>query len=425
MRQLIESEWVACGCEVCGAGTEEVRTVGERSVRVAQRQHDYAWRHRDVQCTRCGFIFNGLRPNAGFLRDYYADCWPISSTSVSITPDFSVQARLEVLSRWIRPGAHLYEIGDKLGEFHAAVTAKGFSVIGDDVMAGSSERADWLDGLFWRDRAPRPPAAMREALDGVLAYYVMEHLANPQPWLRAMRSCLKDGGALVVEVPHFEQHPREGLMHEHFLYFTPESLAALVAAAGFHIVEVQESNASRPFGFGLVARRVEQSATVNAKELLASAAIIRARYNVGRDMLDAAADSLVNAARLAAAAALSGGPARVCFFGANQTASEIAAHLRPQFNGVSIPLVAYDNSDAKRGTRLHGFPGRIETPTVDTFDPSLLHVCIVCSRGWTHEIAEQIRSFRLPRVTLIDGANAQLLSVLNETETVTATGSPT
>src|SRR5687767_3287576 len=129
MRRLIDTTWTTCGCEVCGAGETELRTLGERSGRFAQRQHDYAWRHRDVQCGRCGFVFNALRPAAGFLRDYYADCWPIASSSVTIEPDYSLGTRLELLSRWLKPGAKLYEIGDKLGEFHAALHAAGFNVV--------------------------------------------------------------------------------------------------------------------------------------------------------------------------------------------------------------------------------------------------------------------------------------------------------
>lgn len=193
MRRLMQSEWLECGCDVCGAGGNECATLGEYNKRVAQRQHDYLWHHRDVQCGRCGFAFNALRPASGFLRNYYADCWPIASSTVEIRPDFSVPVRLELLRRWFEPGAHLYEIGDKLGEFQAALAMAGFVAVGDDVMAVGADRARWLEALFHRNRKVVPPLELREAFDGVLAYFVMEHLANPRSWLEAMRDCLKDG----------------------------------------------------------------------------------------------------------------------------------------------------------------------------------------------------------------------------------------
>lgn len=416
MRRLIETTWTPCGCEVCGAGPTGLRTLGERRGRFAQRQHDYAWQHRDVQCDRCGFVFNALRPEAGFLRDYYADCWPIASSSVTIVPDYSLRTRLELLARWLKPGAKLYEIGDKLGEFHAALGAAGFTVVGDDVMAGGSERAGWLDGLFRRGDAAVPPAGMREAFDAVLAYFVVEHLANPQSWLRSIRGCLKDGGLLVIEVPHFASHPKEGLMHEHFLYLTPESLTKLVNHAGYDVVEVQETAASRPFGFALVARRTAVATPIEVAAMPGTAATLSECYRRGRELLDVAEENLSSTARLVAEAVSGAENARVCFFGANQTASEIAAHLRCELGDAPVAMIAYDNSDVKRGVQLPGFTVPVETPTPDAFDFSLLHVCVICSRGWTRQIADQIRAFELPRVVLIDGAAARRLPAIDVAE---------
>jgi SAM-dependent methyltransferase len=410
MRSLVETTWTSCACDVCGANGDSLELLGTRVDRIAQRDHDYLWRHEDVQCRRCGFVFNRLRPEPEFLRAHYSDCWPIASTSVAIAPDFDVSRRLSVLARWLRPRARLYEIGDKLGEFHAALVAAGYEVAGDDVMGQANERAGWLAGLFQRERAAEPPTAMRGAFDGALAYFVVEHLANPRQWLRSMRALLAPGGVLVIEVPHFERHPAEGLMHEHFLYLTPESLSALVAEAGFEVAELSEDGASRPFGFCLVARRTEQPQAPALEPLAAKSAALRVSYQRGRALLDTATENLATTARLAADAALSGPPpARVCFFGANQTATDIAAHLRPLLGAAEVPLLPFDNSDVKTGTTLAGFSSPVQKPTASAFDPATLHVCVISSRGWTEAIAEQIRGFRLPRVVLLDGAAARLL----------------
>ncbi len=411
MRELIETTWTPVACDVCGADATELTVLGTRSARILQKQHDYTWRHQDTQCKRCGFVFNRLRPEAGFLRDYYTDCWPISSTSITIEPDFDVALRLNLLNRWLTPQARLYEIGDKLGEFHAALVKAGYEVAGDDVMAAASERRDWLDGLFRRGCVAVPPTAMREAFDAVLAYFVVEHLANPQHWLRSIRGLLTPGGCLVIEVPHLVLHPKEALMHEHFLYLTPESLTALVNEAGFEVVETSDSGASRRFGFALVARKTETPPPPDLAGLQVCAAKLQASYLRGRELLDDATNNLMVSARLVFIA-VNEAPlsVRVCFFGANQTASEIASLLRPLLATDAVEILPFDNSDAKTGTDLEGFEHLVQKPDPTGFAPAMLHVCVICSRGWTQAIATQIRSFGLPHFVLLDGAGGCLLS---------------
>lgn len=409
MRQVIETNWTPCPCDVCGTEPGALQLLGERSERIAQKNHDYLWRHEDVQCPECGFVFNRLRPEPRFLRAHYSDCWPIASTSVAIAPDYDIALRLEVLRRWLPPKARVYEIGDKLGEFHAALTGAGYEVAGDDVMAEANERAGWLAGLFSREQAAEPPPAMRAAFDAVLAYFVVEHLANPRQWLRSIRSLLRPDGLLVIEVPHFARHPREALMHEHFLYLTPASLGVLLAEAGFEVAASSENGASRAFGFNIAARRVEGRRSPDRGLLATQAAELRASYRRGREQLDAATGNLAATARLAAEAALAQPPVRICFFGANQTATEIAAHLRPLLAPGRVPVLAFDNADVKTGTALEGFREPVQKPVASAFDPAMLHVCIISSRGWTEAIAEQIRGFRLPRVVLLDGAGARRL----------------
>lgn len=410
MRKLIETTWTPVSCDVCGEGVGLQELMGTREGRIIQRQHDYVWKHEDVQCRNCGFIFNRLRPEPEFLRDYYTDCWPIASTSVAIAPDFDVQTRLETLARWLPKQARIYEIGDKLGEFHSALAAAGYIVSGDDVMAGTEERVQWLDGLFRRGSVAVPPVSMEAAFDAVLAYFVAEHLANPADWLRSIRKLLVPNGILIIEVPHLALHPKEALMHEHFLYLTPEFLAALVAKAGYEVVESRAAGASRAFGFSLVARRVERFAEPQPATLQTASFNLCASYAQGRELLSRATSSLVTSAQLAAKAieveCLS---VHISFFGANQTASEISAHLRPLLKGRAVTVLPFDNSDVKVGTLLEGFETPVSKPVAAKFPSEALHIFIICSRGWTQIIAEQIRNFRLPRTLLINGAAGEIL----------------
>lgn len=410
MRKLIETVWTPVPCDVCGAELDQHEVLGVREGRIIQRQHDYTWKHEDVQCGHCGFVFNRLRPEPEYLRDYYMDCWPIASTSVAIAPDFDVQTRLDTLALWLPAQARIYEIGDKLGEFHSALTAAGYIVSGDDVMAGPQECMQWLDGLFRRGSVAVPPAQMAESFDAVLAYFVVEHLANPVDWLKSMRKLLMPSGMLIIEVPHLALHPKEALMHEHFLYLTPEFLTSLVNKAGYEVVKCQASVASRAFGFSLVARRIENSDSPDSSDFQTTASNLRFSYTLGRELQSREISSLATSAHIAAKAVeTESGPVQISFFGSNQTASEIAAHLHRLLNGKLVTVIPYDNSDVKTGTFLEGFENPISKPGVASFSSGTLHIFIICSRGWTEAITEQIRDFGLPRTLLINGAAGEII----------------
>ena len=410
MRKLIETRWEKVPCDVCDAMPPDHTILGTRNGRLMQKKYDYLWCHSDVQCRRCGFVFNQLRPDAKFLHQYYADCWQISSSSVPIAPDFDVEKRLDLLQRWLMSGARIYEIGDKMGEFHATLSSAGYNIAGDDVMSEEIDRCEWLGSLFRRGHVSIPPAMMRESFDAVLAYFVVEHLANPQDWLMSIRRLLKPEGRLVVEVPHLLYHPKEVLMHEHFLYLTPEALTALICSAGYTVLEIRPNDASRAFGFSLVAQRIEESAPPNLRRLLAQSAAAKEAYLHGREILAGAKENLLQSARLVIAAVEKVPmPSRIFFLGANQTSTEIQAHLSPILAGADIPQLAMDNSDAKNGTYLKGFTRPVEKPVAESFSPNYFNICVICTRGWTADVAQQIRDFRPAHFVLIDGAAGQLL----------------
>lgn len=332
---------------------------------------------------------------------------------MSIAPDFDVGNRLKLLKNWLPNGATVYEIGDKMGEFHTALLSAGYRVTGDDVMTEGNERREWLDGLFRRGgQFATPPPSLMDAFDAVLAYFVVEHLANPNEWLRSVRRLLKPEGILVIEVPQFLNHPEEALMHEHFLYLTPESLSALCGAAGYDVLEQDYFCASRAFGFCVVAQRSEMQTLPILENLIRLTKIAREAYSRGHQLQASAQENLLQSAHLIAAAIKSEPLApRISFFGANQTAAEIQAHLSKCLILPGIEPKVYDNSDAKVGVFVEGFSHPVEKPVAEAFDPMHFHIAIICSRGWTSSIAQQIRDFNLPRLVLIDGGAAQLLAV--------------
>ena len=68
--------------------------------------------------------------------------------------------------------------------------------------------------------------------------HVLEHIEGPRTFLGSVRSKLKAGGLLVVELPSFQQNPFELLIADHATHFEPATIESLLANASFQSLHV-------------------------------------------------------------------------------------------------------------------------------------------------------------------------------------------
>jgi len=68
--------------------------------------------------------------------------------------------------------------------------------------------------------------------------HVLEHIEGPRKFLGSVRTKLKVGGLLVVELPSFQQNPFELLIADHATHFEPATIEALLADAQFTSLHV-------------------------------------------------------------------------------------------------------------------------------------------------------------------------------------------
>jgi SAM-dependent methyltransferase len=69
----------------------------------------------------------------------------------------------------------------------------------------------------------------------VTMVHALEHFQAPVSALRAVGSILAPGGRLFVEVPNAAANPFDYLVADHMLHFSPASLSALAAKAGYRV----------------------------------------------------------------------------------------------------------------------------------------------------------------------------------------------
>ncbi len=92
--------------------------------------------------------------------------------------------------------------------------------------------------------------------------HVLEHIANPSEFLRAVAAKLEHEGTLFVEVPDAARNPVDLLIADHATHFTVASLAALLESAGFRITTLSEEWVSKEIS--VVARKGHGPAAVPA-----------------------------------------------------------------------------------------------------------------------------------------------------------------
>ena len=95
--------------------------------------------------------------------------------------------------------------------------------------------------------------------DLVSLIHVLEHLPSPQTVLIGLRSKIKAGGLLLVQVPDCAQNPFMLLVADHCSHFAVRGLATLVEASGFQVMHATNQWISKEVT--VVARRTTQAAS--------------------------------------------------------------------------------------------------------------------------------------------------------------------
>lgn len=384
----VSANWRPRGCEL-GHG-EPPLPLGRRYVEAAARDRDYAFELDDVACPACGFAFAGRVPPEGFLAQYYRNAYTLDSALVTFDPDYDAEARLANVRAHLRPGATVLEIGAGAADFCDRLCAAGFDATGVDPL----------------DRG-RPHARVSSAdhrgtrgqYDAVVSYYVLEHVLDANEWLAAVSERLATNGVAIIEVPDFERHPQESLYWEHLRHLTPFHLCELLRRAGLTPLAIDRDRPSRYFGFTVVAK-AGAAATPPRVTAWPGVDYTRAVYARGREAQAEEERRAADVAREVVALCARHANAAVVVWAVN----DIAAAACRALARAGISEVRVVDSAAQKINRAHpGVPGMVMAPTPDGLRDRHA-VFVLCSPAWNPAIAEQVRAFGLPSVSIIDAA---------------------
>lgn len=209
------------------------------------------------KCRDCGHIFARVQPGARILNKTYDGLrfWQDDKAHQGITDmapgphwDDFINARFSVLEDMgLIPEDRtidVFEIGCSEGILLHEFTKRGHTAAGCEMnraIVEASRRTIGVDITHTRFEAIDLPP---QSQDLVLAYHVVEHLADPLAVFRRIHRVLRPDGGVLFEVPAGDEE-FHNTFHLHF--FTEESLRRLLSPF-FEVVQLRENRFSDAYG---------------------------------------------------------------------------------------------------------------------------------------------------------------------------------
>jgi SAM-dependent methyltransferase len=205
-----------------------------------------------AECTACRIAWQTPLPEAEASLAYMNWRWRGTGKGDHYVEDTSNQlgrARVQVghLRRQGVTGGRLLDFGAGAGAFVRAARDAGFEAEGVEQSESARQRGRETYGV-------ELAAALGEArYDVVTLWDVVEHLRDPAAVLRAIAGRLEPGGRIFLETGNWEnwrrvaERDRWGLyFYDHQHYFSPPSLAAVLARCGYDDFALLDVNRRRP-----------------------------------------------------------------------------------------------------------------------------------------------------------------------------------
>lgn len=232
-------------CRVCRSAGELVPalelTRAPRNVSFLLRPEDVADDRpialEVLRCGRCGHVQLAIDPDAAYYDDYIM--------TVSHSPQmraFQHDQAQAFVDRFGLAGRRVIEVGCGDGNYLSILRELGVQATGIEPSARFRElaRAAGHDVLAGYVTAARP--VPDGPYDAFATREVLEHIPDPNDFLRGIRGSLTADGVGLVEVPSLEQALEHQRFYDFFVdhvnYFSAGTLARLLEANGFLVLEV-------------------------------------------------------------------------------------------------------------------------------------------------------------------------------------------
>ena len=231
---------VARVCPVCGTSAKQSPVVFHGNLQLSR-------------CTGCDLVYQARRPTAvematTYGSDYY-NYWGLEK-------DFEVlwnmkvktcNAYVDLLRRHLQGAVSSFkmlDIGCAHGFMLEAARQSGFHAVGIEISpAAAVARERGFTVYDWPLQELCLPA---EEFDAVTIVDVIEHIPDPEPFMKEVYRILKPQGAVLIVTPDVESKTAQMMKArwphyklEHVVYFSERSLSLLLRKTGFSVRRIE------------------------------------------------------------------------------------------------------------------------------------------------------------------------------------------
>lgn len=237
-------------CRCCGDALTDLVSFGESPLA------DRLMRHNDERedltapltlavCDGCGLtqIRETVAPDVLFGSEYPY----YSGVSPALVRHFRASAANIVRERGLQPGALVVEAASNDGTMLATFLEQGINVLGIDPADGPTsvarDRGVHTVQAFFTEALAQDLAGQGRRADVFLANNVLAHVVDPLDFLRGVECLLAEDGIAVLEFPYLADlvslRAFDTIYHQHLLYLSASSCAALADRAGLYLNDVE------------------------------------------------------------------------------------------------------------------------------------------------------------------------------------------
>lgn len=273
-RHLAPVEWEETACLLCGSA--------DHAPVLSWYDEELSTELKVVRCRNCDLAFTNPRPTPATIGHFYPDDYSCYEMRRAVSPRLKarLRARLQRLvlrsdfdypprpvsgfSRcagrlarlWVRGGlrrsewipyrgqGRLLDFGCGAGAFLERMRGLGWHVEGLDMSTVAAHAVMRQRGIKVHVGTLPHHDLQPDSFDCVTMWQALEHVHQPRETVREARRLLRPHGLLVVAVPnlaswsfaHYGRHWFGLDVPRHLTHFTPDTLHALVAAEGFHVL---------------------------------------------------------------------------------------------------------------------------------------------------------------------------------------------
>ena len=335
-------------------------------------------------CRHCGLVQSAPRIDRTEKRHVAAVSGGADWGNVRYGKGFRTQAAMEALARHCKfeSALSLLDVGSNRGRFAAAFLdaapeASVTAVEPDERYADSC--ASLPRTRLMRSRIEK--AVLADAsFDIVHSCHTIEHLAHPFASLKDHARVLKPGALLILDAPNLALIGGDDILEEwfidkHLYHFSEKTLARMIAAVGFTIIE--QPDPKDRINLLFVAKKNSAAET----EIAADAAEVARVTKLLASYVETRA---VNCAALAAAAQELENlkPQRVALWGAGRLFDSLVrtGGFDPASLTILIDAHLIRHMESRHGVRLQAPQALAQTP---------IDVIVVMSRGFAGEIVAE------------------------------------